>query len=53
MKKVVLDTNIIISGLTGPNGAPGKILNLALQKKFHLMISEHLLGELGRALKCE
>jgi len=51
VKKVILDTNIIISGLISPKGTPGKVLNLALQKRFRLVSSEHLLGELSRALK--
>lgn len=53
MKKAVLDTNTIISGLLNPKGPPGKILDLALQGKFSLVSSEHLIDELRRALKYE
>jgi uncharacterized protein len=53
VKKVILDTNIIISALISPKGTPGKILTLALQKRFRLVSSEHLLAELSRALRYE
>ncbi len=53
MKRVVLDTNTIISGLLSPKSPPGKILDLAMQGKFSLASSEHLMNELRRALKYE
>ena len=53
MKRAVLDTNTIISGLLKPKSPPGKILDLAMQGKFSLASSEHLINELRRALKYE
>jgi len=53
MKRAVLDTNTIISGLLSPKSPPGKILSLALQGKFSLASSEHLVDELRRAMKYE
>lgn len=53
MKRAVLDTNTIISGLLIPKSPPGMVLDLALRGTFSLASSEHLLDELRRALKYE
>jgi putative PIN family toxin of toxin-antitoxin system len=50
MLKVVIDTNVIISGLLNPVGTPGKILTLAFERKFQPISSEHLLDELRKSL---
>ncbi|MEW6263942.1 MAG: putative toxin-antitoxin system toxin component, PIN family [Thermodesulfobacteriota bacterium] len=50
MRKVVLDTNTIVSALLDPYGHPGKILDLAFKGKIFLISSERLLDELRRAL---
>lgn len=49
--KVVLDTNILISGIARPGGAPGRIVDAWLMGKFDLVVSEALLEELDRALR--
>jgi putative PIN family toxin of toxin-antitoxin system len=53
VKRAVLDTNTIISGLLSPKSPPGKILDLAMKGKFSMASSEHLVQELRRALKYE
>jgi len=47
--KVVIDTNVIISGLLW-QGPPNKLLKLVKQGKLELCISPSLLGELSRVL---
>ena len=50
MLRVVLDTNVIVSALLSPSGAPGRILERLLGGAFELVMSPHLLDELKRAL---
>ena len=48
---VVVDTNVIISGLLSPNGIPGAILAQFRQKKFSLVTSNDQLSEIKEVLK--
>lgn len=48
--KVVLDTNILISGIGRPEGAPGQIVSAWLEGKFDLVVSEASLEEFRRVL---
>ncbi|MGH2657842.1 MAG: putative toxin-antitoxin system toxin component, PIN family [Actinomycetota bacterium] len=48
--RVVLDTNILISALIFPGGAPEAVYRLALEKRIDLVASRPLLAELGRIL---
>ena len=48
--KVVLDTNVLLSGLMFPDGAPGRIVGAWLNARFELVISVHQLAEIGRSL---
>lgn len=48
--KVVLDTNILISAVIEPTGTPAQILLKVSQGMLELIISEHLLAELEKAL---
>lgn len=50
MRKVVLDTNTIVSALLNPYGRPGKILELAFRGDLLLISSGRLIDELRRAL---
>lgn len=50
MKKVVLDTNILVSRLISPKGVPAKIVKALQEKRFILVTSEELLSELKRTL---
>ena len=47
--RVVLDTNILISGLISPKGAPGCLLYALYADKFTLVSSEEQLSEFRRA----
>lgn len=44
--KVVLDTNILISGIAKPNGPPGLIVSAWLGGIFDLVVSDELLDEI-------
>ena len=48
--KVVLDTNVLLSGLMKPDGVPGKIVRAWRAGQFDLLLSEAMLDEIGRAL---
>src|ERR1700722_11813456 len=43
--KVVIDTNILVSGLLNPHGAPGLIIELLLNKKIMCVIDDRILSE--------
>ena len=45
MLRVVLDTNVVVSGLLHQKGAPAAILDAATSKRFRCYISESLLDE--------
>lgn len=42
---VVLDTNVLVSGLLNPNGSPGKILDLIIGNQIHVGYDDRILGE--------
>ncbi len=48
--RIVLDTNILISGLLAETGPPGLLLRLWLEGKFELITSKAQLEELSRVL---
>jgi len=48
--RVVLDTNVLLSGLMFPAGAPGRIVAAWQEARFGLVISVHQLAEIGRVL---
>ncbi len=48
--RAVLDTNILISALVFPGGAPETVYRGALEGRFELVTSPPLLAELGRVL---
>ena len=43
--KVVLDTNVIISGLLFQHGPPGRIIDLWVEEKITVLFSQNLLEE--------
>jgi putative PIN family toxin of toxin-antitoxin system len=49
--RVVLDTNIIVSALIFPGGAPEVVYRLALENRIELISSRSLLAELGSVLE--
>ena len=48
--KVVIDTNVLISALVFPGGAPEQVYRLAIEGRITLVTSPPLLAELGRVL---
>ena len=50
MRRVVLDTNVLVSGVLSAQGAPGKILALARSKELDLLFSRQTLAEAFRVL---
>ena len=52
-ERVVLDTNILISGLLWPNGSPGNILGLAISQRIQNVVSPLILRELSRILSAK
>ncbi len=48
--KVVLDTNVFLSGLMLPDSQPGKILSAWRNSSFELVLSEPMLTEIARVL---
>ena len=50
-KKVVIDTNVLVSSLLKPKSKARDIYRLALRGKIRLYISEDLLNELKRVLE--
>ncbi len=49
--KIVLDTNVLISGLLSPAGAPAQVLNLILNGKVRLLIDNRIIDEYSDVLK--
>ncbi len=50
MLRVVLDTNVVVSGLLHQKGAPAAILDAATSKQYRCYISESLLDEYQEVL---
>lgn len=48
--RVVLDTNVLVSGIAYPKGIPGRIVGAWRQGSLVVALSRHILVELGRAL---
>lgn len=48
--RVVLDTNVLVSGLMLPDSVPGKIVGAWRGAHFELVLSEPMLAEIGRVL---
>ena len=48
--KVVLDTNVLLSGLMAPEGTPGRILAAWFEARFDVATSIEQLAEIGRTL---
>jgi uncharacterized protein len=49
--RVVLDTNVIISGLLNPSSAPARILNLIQSQQIQAVMSPQTQAELARVLR--
>lgn len=49
--RIVLDANVLVSGLLTRAGPPGQILDMWLDGKFQLFVSPRILDELQRVLR--
>ena len=49
--KVVLDTNVLVSGLLSPSGAPGEIIRMAVSGVIELIYDARVLWEYEEVLK--
>ncbi|MBI4520496.1 MAG: putative toxin-antitoxin system toxin component, PIN family [Gemmatimonadetes bacterium] len=51
--RIVLDTNVVVSGILSPHGPPGRIADLAVKGDLQLLYDDRILAEyrevLGRA----
>ena len=43
--RIVLDTNVLVSGLHNPNGAPGRIVDLILGARIQVLYDDRILAE--------
>jgi putative PIN family toxin of toxin-antitoxin system len=48
--RIVIDTNVLLSGLMIPEGTPGRIIAAWRKRNFDLVVSEPMLEELARVL---
>jgi len=48
--RVVLDTNVLLSGLMYPSSTPGRIVSAWRQSRFELVMSREQLAEIARVL---
>lgn len=49
--KIVLDTNVLISGLLSPSGNPAQILNLILNGRLKLLIDNRIFLEYSKVIR--
>lgn len=49
--RIVLDTNVLVSGLLNPRGAPGRILDLILAGELTLLVDDRILDEYRTVLR--
>ena len=43
--RIVLDTNVLVSGLHNPSGTPGRIVDLVMGGQIKLLYDDRILGE--------
>jgi putative PIN family toxin of toxin-antitoxin system len=51
VRRVVLDTNVIVSGIISPTGPPRRILMGWQRREFELVVSPTILDEVARTLR--
>jgi len=53
MRKIVLDTNVLVAALLTPFGAPGRVLDTVLARRVRLLYDDRILAEYGDVLARE
>jgi uncharacterized protein len=48
--RVVLDTNVLVSGLLTPHGPPGRIVDMVLAGKVRLLVDDRIIDEYREVL---
>jgi putative PIN family toxin of toxin-antitoxin system len=48
--RVVIDTNVLVSGTINPHGSPGRILDALLSEEIALLYDDRILGEYREVL---
>lgn len=48
--RVVVDTNVIVSGLMNPNGSPARVLNAMLSREITVLYDDRILSEYHEVL---
>ena len=51
MKRVVVDTNVLVSGLISPHGPPGRIVDWLRAGALELAVDDRILDEYGSVLR--
>ena len=51
MRRIVVDTNVVVSGVLVDEGLPASILDLAANKKILMIVSENILAEYEEVLR--
>ncbi len=49
--KVVVDTNVLVSGALSPDGSPGKIVRMVMNDSLHVCFDGKILAEYEAVLK--
>ncbi len=49
--RIVLDTNVLVSGLLNPDGNPGRVLDLFLAGEITLLVDDRILAEYRAVLR--
>ena len=50
MSRIVLDTNVLVSGLLNPYGPPGRLLDLVVTGEVQLIFDDRITGEYAAVL---
>jgi len=50
MMRIVLDTNVLVSGMINPNGPPGRIVDLIREGLVELVVDDRILAEYSEVL---
>lgn len=51
MRQIVLDTNVLVSGLLSPRNAPGRIIDALRTEQIQLVIDDRIFLEYGEVLR--